>query len=96
MAQMNTVLDPPEQRENADEPGLVLGRPAEDRTFEMVEMAAGAATGVGLGAAIGGPIGAAVGGVVGAAVGIAAGEAVERAAGAAATRTDAEDVARGR
>lgn len=71
------------------EPGLVLGRPAEDRTFEAVEIAAGAATGAGLGALAGGPIGAAVGGLVGAAVGAIAGEALERAEGTAATTTDA-------
>lgn len=88
MADRNAVLEtdvPAEPRE----PGLVLGRPAEDRTFEAVEIAAGAATGAGLGALAGGPIGAVVGGAVGAAVGAIAGEALERAEGAAATTTDA-------
>jgi hypothetical protein len=77
------------QVKEADEPGLVLGRPAEDRTFEAVEIMACAATGVGIGAVVAGPIGAAVGGVAGVGVGILAGEAVERAAGPAATSTDA-------
>jgi hypothetical protein len=80
----------PEQvAEAEDEPGLVLGRPAEDRTFEAVEITAGTAVGVAIGMAAGGPIGAVAGAVIGAVVGIAVGEALERAAGAAATTMDA-------
>lgn len=68
---------------------LVGGRPPEDRSFELVEIAAGAATGLAIGTAVAGPVGSLVGGVVGAAAGLAAGEAVERAAGHAAETTDA-------
>lgn len=89
MRQMNALLDPPELARKAEEPGLVMGRPAEDRTFEAVEIAAGAATGVAVGAAIAGPVGAVVGGVIGGVIGIAAGEALERVEGPAATTTDA-------
>ena len=71
------------------EPGLVLGRPAEDRIFEVVELASGAAIGIGCGMAIAGPIGAAVGGVAGAAIGAFLAEALERAEGTAATTWDA-------
>ncbi len=73
------------------EPGLVLGRPVEDRSFEAVETGIGLAAGAAIGTAVAGPIGAAVGGLIGAAAGLAAGEVVERAAGKAATTTDAED-----
>jgi hypothetical protein len=88
-----------------DEPGLIMGRPVEDRGFELVEAGVGAAAGVAVGTAIAEPIGAAVGGVLGtaagplgavaggvlgAALGLAAGEAIERRAGRVATTTDAE------
>jgi hypothetical protein len=91
MADTSAALEP-KVTEEPQEPGLVLGRPAEDRTFEAVEIAAGAATGAGLGALAGGPIGAVIGVAVGAAVGAIAGEALERAEGAAATTTDATDI----
>lgn len=74
-----------------DEPGLILGRPVEDRSFEAVEASVGLAAGLAIGTAVAGPIGAAVGGLVGLAGGIAAGEALERAVGRAATTTDAGD-----
>lgn len=74
-----------------DEPGLILGRPVEDRSFEAVEAGAGFAAGLAIGSAVAGPIGAVVGGLVGLAGGIAAGEALERAVGRAATTTDASD-----
>ncbi len=72
------------QPEHRDESGKILGRPVEDRSFEVVETGAAVAAGAGVGAAAGGPIGAAVGGVVGAALGAVAGEVVEKAAGPAA------------
>ena len=71
-----------------DEPGIVMGRPVEDRTFEAVETGLGMAAGLAIGAAVAGPIGAAVGALAGTAAGLFAGEAIERAAGAAATTTD--------
>lgn len=74
-----------------DEPGLILGRPVEDRSFEAVEAGVGFAAGLAIGSAIAGPIGGAVGGLFGLAGGIAAGEALERAVGRAATTTDASD-----
>jgi outer membrane lipoprotein SlyB len=77
--------------EHDEEPGLVGGRPIEDRSFELVEVAAGAAAGMLIGSAVAGPVGTVVGGVAGAAVGIVGGEAVERRAGRAATTTDAGD-----
>lgn len=74
-----------------DEPGLILGRPVEDRSFEAVEAGVGFAAGLAIGSAVAGPIGAAVGGLVGLTGGIAAGEALERAVGRVATTTDAGD-----
>jgi len=71
------------------EPGLIAGRPIEDRGFEAVEAGLGLVAGVAIGSAVAGPIGAAIGGLVGIGGGIATGEAVERAAGFAATTTDA-------
>lgn len=92
------VMHPVEDRtdestepEEAEEPGLVSGRPIEDRSFEVVETGVGVAFGVAIGTAVAGPIGAAVGGVVGAAAGFMVGEATERAAGRAATTTDASE-----
>lgn len=71
------------------EPGLVLGRPVEDRSFEMVETGVGVVVGAALGTAVAGPVGAAVGGLIGGAVGLASGEALERVEGRAAETTDA-------
>jgi hypothetical protein len=71
------------------EPGLVFGRPVEDRGFEIVEAGMGLLAGVTIGALVAGPIGAAVGGLAGVAGGFAAGEVLERAAGRVATTTDA-------
>jgi len=71
------------------EPGLVLGRPVEDRSFEMVETGIGAAAGLAIGTAVAGPVGTVIGGLVGAAAGIVTGEAVERAVGRAAQTTSA-------
>jgi uncharacterized protein YcfJ len=84
-------LVPDEAEATPEEPGLVLGRPIEDRSFEAVETAVGLVAGIAIGSALGGPIGAAVGGFVGAAGGLAAGEALERAEGLAATTTDAAE-----
>lgn len=78
-----------EDAPEAEDAGLVLGRPVEDRSFEAVEAAAGIALGIAVGATVAGPIGAVVGGIAGAAVGITAGEALERAEGRAARTTDA-------
>jgi hypothetical protein len=84
-----TLSDEPRaDTEKPDEPGLILGRPVEDRSFEAVEAGIGIAAGLALGTALAGPIGTAVGGIVGAAAGIVAGEAVERAVGRAAETTD--------
>lgn len=86
------VADPDPVEESGDEPFeelLVGGRPAEDRSFELVEIAAGAATGLAIGTAVAGPVGSVVGAAVGAAAGLAAGEAIERAAGHVAETTDA-------
>ena len=85
------VHDPQEDTEEPSEPGLVLGRPVEDRSFEAVEAGVGMAAGIAIGAVVAGPIGAAAGGLVGAAAGIVAGEAVERAVGRAAMTTDATE-----
>jgi len=81
--------EPRADEDELDEPGLVLGRPVEDRSFEVVEAGIGVAAGLAIGTAVAGPIGTVVGGLVGAATGIVAGEAVERAVGRAATTTDA-------
>jgi uncharacterized membrane protein len=90
MPQVVTRVEPPGTTAD-EEPGLVLGRPVEDRSFEAVEIGAAAAAGVGIGTTVGGPFGAAVGGVVGAAVGLLVGERVERAAGPAARSTDTHE-----
>ncbi len=79
------------EAELEEESGLVAGRPIEDRSFELVEVAAGAAAGLLIGTAVAGPIGTVVGGVAGAAAGLFTGEAVERHAGRAATTTNAAD-----
>jgi len=73
------------------EDGLVAGRPVEDRSFEVVEVATGASLGIAIGAVVGGPLGAGIGGVVGAAAGLLAGETIEHAVGRAAETTDAVD-----
>jgi outer membrane lipoprotein SlyB len=90
----HATLDPgpeaPPVEPEAD-PYLVGGRPIEDRTFEIVEFAAGAAAGLMIGSAVAGPVGTVVGGVAGAAAGLLGGEVVERRAGRAATTTDAVD-----
>jgi hypothetical protein len=73
------------------EDGLILGRPVEDRSFEVVEVATGASLGIAIGAVVGGPLGAGIGGVVGAAAGLIAGETIEHAVGRAAETTDATE-----
>ena len=82
---------PDEVRELLEEPGLIAGRPVEDRGFEAVEAGVGLAAGIAIGSAMFGPGGAAVGGLVGVAGGIIAGEALERAVGRVATTTDASE-----
>jgi hypothetical protein len=89
MSQTTLLHNPREDTGEPDEPGLILGRPVEDRSFEVVEAGIGVAAGLAIGTAVAGPIGTAVGGLVGAAAGIIAGEALERAVGAAATTTNA-------
>jgi hypothetical protein len=83
--------DPAAVRELHRDPetGLVMGRPVEDRSFEIVETAAAMVAGMAAGTVVAGPVGTAVGGVLGAAAGLAAAEALERAAGRAATTWDA-------
>lgn len=81
----------PEAPFDEEEPGLIAGRPVEDRSFEAVEAGVGLVAGIAIGSAIAGPIGAAVGGLVGVVGGIATGEVIERAAGRVATTTDATE-----
>jgi len=85
----NDMHGPDGDRTESDRGWLVLGRPAEDRTFEAVEVAIGIAGGAAIGGSIGGPIGAIAGAVAGAIVGATAGELIERAAGPAARNMDA-------
>jgi hypothetical protein len=73
------------------EPSLIMGRPVEDRGFEVVEAGVGACAGLAIGTAVAGPIGTVVGGFVGVAAGLLAGERIERAAGHAAETMDALD-----
>ena len=77
--------------EDVIEDGLIGGRPVEDRSFEVVEVATGASLGVAIGAVVGGPIGAAAGGVIGGVVGFVAGESIEHAVGRAAETIDATE-----
>lgn len=93
MSQAIVSHDPREDATDLGEPGLISGRPAEDRSFEAVEAGVGVAAGLVIGTAVAGPIGTAIGGLVGAAAGLVAGEAIERAAGPAATTTDCEAAA---
>jgi len=93
-AMTQTILPPAphpdiDEMEGPDEPGLILGRPVEDRGFETVETGIGVAAGIAIGTAVAGPVGTVIGGLVGAGIGLAAGEVVERAAGHAAETTDA-------
>jgi len=85
-----TLLDEPKREpETPGEPGLVRGRPIEDRSFEAVETTVGVVVGLAIGSAVAGPAGAAVGAAVGGAAGLAGGEILERAEGRAARSTDA-------
>jgi hypothetical protein len=92
MSETTLTQEPQSTTDEPEEPGLVLGRPVEDRGFEAVEAGIGIAAGLAIGTAVAGPIGTVVGGLVGAATGIVAGEAVERAVGRAATTTDAAEL----
>lgn len=89
MTQATLTREAVDDSEEPVDEGLLLGRPVEDRSFEMVETGAGLAAGAAVGAAIAGPVGAAAGALVGATMGIVGGEALERAEGRAATTTDA-------
>lgn len=89
MTQTIAPPEPPVDVDQPDEPGLIFGRPVEDRGFETVEAGIGIVAGLAIGTAVAGPVGTVVGGLVGAATGIVAGEAIERAAGRAAETTDA-------
>ncbi len=94
MAETQLVQDPVAdvvERHVLEEPSLVMGRPVEDRGFEVVEAGVGACAGMAIGTAVAGPIGTVVGGVVGVAAGLVAGERIERAAGHAAETMDAVD-----
>jgi uncharacterized protein YcfJ len=90
-AESDAPLEAASRIDARDDPLFVLGRPVEDRSFEVVEASAGMVAGLVLGTAVGGPVGMAVGGLVGAAAGLAAGEALERHEGAAAASTDATE-----
>ena len=81
----------PTETPEPPERNLVVGRPVEDRSFEVVEAGVGISLGMAVGTAVAGPVGTAVGGLLGCAAAIVAGEALERAAGRAATTTDATD-----
>jgi hypothetical protein len=70
---------------------LVAGRPVEDRSFEVVEVGAGAVAGMVVGTAVVPGVGTAIGGLVGGAVALVAGEALERHEGRAARTIDAVD-----
>jgi hypothetical protein len=73
------------------EDSLVAGRPVEDRSFEVVEVGAGAVAGMVVGTAVVPGVGTAIGGLVGGAVALVAGEALERHEGRAAQTIDAVD-----
>jgi len=77
--------------EDVIEDGLVAGRPVEDRSFEVVEVATGASLGIAIGAVVAGPIGAAAGGLIGGVAGFVAGETIEHAVGRASETVDAVD-----
>ena len=94
MTHLSPTRDPWADLEDDGESNLILGRPVEDRTFEVMETGLGFATGMAIGTAVAGPIGTAIGGLVGAVAGLAAGEALERAAGRAATTTNAAETER--
>ena len=83
--------EPVVRTESLPEEILAGGRPVEDRSFEAVEVGAGAMAGLLVGTAVAGPIGAAAGGLIGGAVALVAGEALERHEGRAAETTDAVD-----
>jgi uncharacterized protein YcfJ len=85
----NEMPGPEVRRTEAYHEQLVPTRPAEDRTFEAVEVAIGLAAGGAIGGAIAGAPGVALGAAIGAIVGATAGELVERLAGPAATTMDA-------
>ena len=89
MPQATLSDKPTTETRTRGEPGLVLGRPVEDRSFEIVETGVAAVVGVAIGTAVAGPVGAAVGGIIGGAVGLVSGEALERVEGRAAETTDA-------
>jgi uncharacterized membrane protein len=89
MTQLLVRDEPQAETRPEEEPGLIAGRPVEDRSFEAVEASVGLFTGAAIGAAVAGPIGGVVGGLLGLSGGIAAGEALERAEGRAATTTNA-------
>jgi outer membrane lipoprotein SlyB len=80
--------DRPVEPVDEEEPGMLFGRPVEERSFETVELAVGAAIGFSAGAALGGLAGAVIGGLLGAAVGAGAAERLEHAVGAVGLTTD--------
>ena len=87
------VATEPRRSGEPDEPGIILGRPLEDRSFEILETSLGMVAGLAIGTVVAGPIGTAVGGIVGAAAGLVTGEVIERAVGSAATTTDTDHAA---
>lgn len=91
---MQQVMPAHEAEASVDEPvgeGVIAGRPAEDWSFELVEVVAGGSFGLAVGTAVAGPVGTVVGCVVGAAAGLLTGEAWESAAGRAAKTTNAAE-----
>ena len=91
MVETITPVEPAQDMDTPPDEILLGGRPVEDRSFEAVEVGAGAIAGLILGTAVAGPIGAAAGGLIGGAAALVAGEALERHEGRAAETTDAAE-----
>ncbi len=81
---MQELMVRPEEPAAVDEPEdsvVIGGRPAEDWSWELVEVTAGASMGLAIGTAVAGPVGTVVGGVVGAVAGLVTGETWESTIG---------------
>ena len=81
----------PTETPEPPERNLVLGRPVEDRSFEVVEAGVGISLGMAVGTAVAGPVGTAVGGPLQGFARDDGSSTAEQAAGRAATTTDATD-----
>ncbi len=80
---MQQLVVRPEEGSDVDEPeGVsIAGRPAEDWSWELVEVVAGASMGLAIGTAVAGPVGSVVGAVAGAVAGAVTGETWESTIG---------------